>query len=88
LSEQNLWLVWSYEHDAWWKPGRFGYTTDLEKAGRYRYNEALEICDNANRHAKFTHERMVHVANSSLIRALSALAMRKNNLDPGTSASV
>jgi len=37
-------LVWSNEHDAWWGPGRHGYSRGLDGAGRYSRDEALEIC--------------------------------------------
>lgn len=36
-------LIWSFEHDAWWAPDRRGYTEDIEKAGRYSKDEAGEI---------------------------------------------
>ena len=36
------WVIWSYEHRAWWKPGDMGYTTDFEQAGRYTQAEAVE----------------------------------------------
>ena len=35
------WLVWSYEHRAWWKPGDMGYTTDIKQAGRFTQAEAV-----------------------------------------------
>lgn len=43
-----LWLVWSIEHDAWWKPAHNGYTTDIKEAGRYPYPEARGIVEGAN----------------------------------------
>lgn len=36
-------LIWSYEHDAWWRPFDSGYTDLTEKAGRYTANEAALI---------------------------------------------
>ena len=42
------WLIWSTEHQAWWKPNQFGYTRNIEKAGHYSYNEAVKICKSAN----------------------------------------
>lgn len=36
------WVVWSFEHDAWWGPNERGYVKDLEAAGRYsRYDAGL-----------------------------------------------
>jgi hypothetical protein len=43
------WVVWSYEHDAWWGAGHCGYYTDLMLAGLYTAVEAQEIEWNANR---------------------------------------
>jgi hypothetical protein len=43
-------LIWSIEHCAWWKPGKWGYTTATHAAGRFTYEEAKRICDEANRH--------------------------------------
>lgn len=39
----RCYVVWSYEHEAWWGPDRCGYTTDLAKAGRYGTDELGEI---------------------------------------------
>lgn len=36
-------LIWSFEHRMWWAPDRCGYTTEVEKAGRYTATEAGEI---------------------------------------------
>lgn len=38
-----MYLVWSNEHRAWWAPNRLGYTSDIDNAGRYGRDEALEI---------------------------------------------
>lgn len=43
------WLVWSLEHEAWWKPARRGYTTIKSEAGRYTFTEAEDIVRMANR---------------------------------------
>lgn len=40
FTEQQIWLVWSNEHNAWWKPNACGYTTTQEAAGRYTWAEA------------------------------------------------
>ncbi len=42
------WLIWSIEHNAWWKPGHAGYTKSRKEAGRYSYTEALKIVKGAN----------------------------------------
>lgn len=41
-------VIWSFEHRAWWRPGRWGYTDDLEQAGRYTRREAEAIVADAN----------------------------------------
>lgn len=41
-------LIWSIEHDAWWRPARCGYTTVLSEAGRYSFVEASKILTRAN----------------------------------------
>jgi hypothetical protein len=41
-------VIWSFEHEAWWAPERRGYTEDLDQAGRYDDAEAHEIVANAN----------------------------------------
>lgn len=41
-------LIWSIEHDAWWRPGRTGYTRTLSEAGRYSFIEAIQILQRAN----------------------------------------
>lgn len=39
-ADPRVWLVWSNEHTAWWKPGCLGYTGDVDKAGRYTLADA------------------------------------------------
>lgn len=42
-------LIWSFEHTAWWKAGRNGYSKDVQEAGEYTFEEAEKICVDANR---------------------------------------
>jgi hypothetical protein len=44
----DQWLIWSMEHDAFWGAGRVGYTKIQSQAGRYGYEEAVDIVVNAN----------------------------------------
>ncbi len=37
------WLVWSNEHEAWWRPNSSGYTVHVDNAGRYTHEEAMKI---------------------------------------------
>lgn len=36
-------LIWSNEHEGWWRPGRHGYTRVIQWAGVYSEREALQI---------------------------------------------
>jgi hypothetical protein len=36
-------LVWSNEHQAWWRGGHRGYTSSIEEAGRYERSDAEGI---------------------------------------------
>ena len=36
-------VIWSFEHNAWWAPDRCGYVLDIDKAGRYDATEAGDI---------------------------------------------
>ncbi len=58
----EMWLIWSNEHNAWWKPAHNGYTRKRDEAGRYPHGEAQLIVRMANRyHQKefFPFEAMV-----------------------------
>jgi hypothetical protein len=38
-----MFVIWSFEHRAWWGPERRGYTTAILAAGRYTASEAGAI---------------------------------------------
>jgi len=44
----DTYVIWSYEHGAWWRPASCGYTTRLEEAGHYSKVEADRIVADAN----------------------------------------
>lgn len=46
--ESAAYLVWSNEHNAWWRPDRCGYTNHIQAAGRYSREDAIKICAGAN----------------------------------------
>lgn len=48
MTEDARWLIWSYEHDAWWRPGGFGYTRALAEAGVYSGADVDRIIRQAN----------------------------------------
>ena len=43
----DAWLVWSNEHNAWWRPKSRGYTDDIRAAGIYTHARAHEIVEQA-----------------------------------------
>jgi hypothetical protein len=43
-----VYVLWSFEHDAWWAPDCRGYTLALDEAGRYTGEEAADILADAN----------------------------------------
>lgn len=46
-SANDLVLIWSMEHDAWWRPNARGYTANREEAGHFGRREAQEIVDSS-----------------------------------------
>jgi len=44
----DAYVIWSIEHQAWWRPGRRGYAETLEHAGHYTADEARAIVADAN----------------------------------------
>jgi len=46
--KNDKWLIWSHEHQAWWRSDRNGYTDLREQAGEYSLKEAMQICENSN----------------------------------------
>lgn len=51
---KHWWLIWSIEHNGWWKPNSHGYTGSIDEAGRYTYEEALQIVKDANSYLRHT----------------------------------
>ena len=48
IRPERRFVIWSIEHNAWWRPGWLGYTEVLAEAGRYGEVEADEILKRAN----------------------------------------
>jgi hypothetical protein len=46
--QDTLFLIWSFEHGAWWGPDRRGYTPRLDEAGHYSREDASAIVAMAN----------------------------------------
>jgi hypothetical protein len=36
-------LIWSNQHQMWWRAARAGYTPYIEEAGRYTHDDASQI---------------------------------------------
>ena len=47
--QQYNFMIWSFEHCAWWKPNGNGYTTYPDKAGVFSYERAMQIAWDSNR---------------------------------------
>lgn len=43
-SDDDTYLIWSHEHQAWWGPDECGYTERVSMAGRYTRPTAIKIC--------------------------------------------
>lgn len=41
---EEMYLVWSNEHGAWWRANAAGYTMHISRAGRYTREEAIKHC--------------------------------------------
>ena len=41
-------LIWSNEHNCYWRPNSAGYTRSIAEAGRYGQSQAESICRNAS----------------------------------------
>ena len=57
-----VYVIWSFEHDAWWRPDGYGYTPRLDEAGRYDERTARDIISEANRYDPIPHEMAVILA--------------------------
>lgn len=42
-----MFLIWSNEHRAWWRPHRAGYTQCIQQAGIYSGKDAMQIVSDA-----------------------------------------
>jgi hypothetical protein len=59
--KEREWLVWSTEHQGFWRHGAFGYTQEPDKAARYTEAEAKKICADANRYSDRIEECIIKI---------------------------
>src|SRR5215813_9409125 len=50
-------LIWSNEHQMWWRPERSGYTPLIEDAGRYDVSAAIDIVADSTVDGRLTFHR-------------------------------
>lgn len=36
-----VYLLWSHKHNAWWRPDGWGYTDNIDDAGRFAERDAV-----------------------------------------------
>jgi len=73
----DLVKIWSFEHDAWWRPGSRGYTCNEAEAGLYERAKAEEIVRSANYGGRL-HEEIVEVEQPPLKVQIAALIREIN----------
>ena len=72
-----MYLIWSNEHRAWWRPSEAGYTTHVEAAGRYSRERAIAICRDARGGwREGTPPPEIPVLEADALEALEALGTR------------
>ena len=54
----DMYLVYSFEHNAWWAPYSMGYKDKVEEAGLYTREQAVRICRDANEFCDNPNEEM------------------------------
>ena len=47
ITLNDVYLIWSNEHNGWWGPRECGYVSGLQGAGEYTRDEAILICRRA-----------------------------------------
>ena len=43
MAHPEAYVIWSHEHKQWWAPNSQGYTSDIDRAGRYSESKTAEI---------------------------------------------
>lgn len=73
MDKIEYFLIWSFDHNAWWKPDERGYTEDLIDAGLYSFQDAKRIVVGANEYSDVPKEAMVPSA-SIQFRQIKSMA--------------
>lgn len=55
--QREVFLIWSNQHGAWWRPNERGYASVLEEAGIYPRADAERIVRSATCDGQLVHER-------------------------------
>lgn len=61
ISNEETFLIWSFEHNAFWKPFEQGYTPDIREAGLYGHETTKRILFSANFDKRQAHELAILV---------------------------
>jgi len=70
MPDPQQYVIWSMEHQAWWRPFRMGYAPTLAEAGVYVEPEARAIVEAANYPPGTCHECMIPVEALKRLRIL------------------
>jgi len=72
-------LIWSNEHEGWWRPNHHGYTVYKEIAGVYEEKEAFDIVEKANKYINWGHypDEITPTPNESLVPVIENLIQEK-----------
>lgn len=65
MNANPLFLIYSKEHDAWWRPKHNGYTPNRAEAGKYTLAETIDILRQAN-HTDLDHPQEFAIPVDSL----------------------
>lgn len=80
MSNQQRWLVYSREHNAFWKPNEHGYINTVDGAGRYTHEHAEEIVTGANRYCDRLSPNEVMVLAPEVNAQVTALTTERDAL--------
>lgn len=69
---EDIYLVWSHEHSAWWAPSGLSYVRQLSQAARFTHARAMQICINAMPGARHLDDQLPELP----VRLADVAAMR------------